>query len=111
MPSKSPSQTRLMAACAHGAGYPSCPPAKVAREFNQADKGGVMLGKSQGSKSIRYAEGGAVHGKTSEFLKTPDAVRTDSGVPQTYGKGGGGQAMGNPNPKAHDKGCGCPKCK
>lgn len=28
-----------MAACAHGASYSSCPPAKVSHEFNQADKG------------------------------------------------------------------------
>jgi hypothetical protein len=43
MPSKSPAQARLMAACAHGAGYQSCPPDKVSKEFNQADKGGAML--------------------------------------------------------------------
>lgn len=39
MPSKSKAQSRFMAACAHGAGYKSCPPAKVAKEYNQADKG------------------------------------------------------------------------
>ncbi len=39
MPSKSKSQFKLMAACSHGAGYSSCPPAKVSKEFNQADKG------------------------------------------------------------------------
>lgn len=44
MPSKSRAQARLMAACSHGAGYESCPPAKVAREFNQADKGSGILG-------------------------------------------------------------------
>ena len=43
MPSKSPKQARLMAACAHGAGYKSCPPAKVAKEFNQADTGTGIL--------------------------------------------------------------------
>lgn len=43
MPSKSPKQARFMAACSHGAGYSSCPPTKVAKEFNQADKGGKML--------------------------------------------------------------------
>ena len=37
MPSKSKKQARFMAACAHGAGYSSCPPLKVAKEFNQAD--------------------------------------------------------------------------
>ena len=39
MPSKSKSQARFMAACAHGAKYDSCPPEKVAKEFNQADNG------------------------------------------------------------------------
>lgn len=34
-----------MGACSHGAGYVSCPPAKVSREFNQADKG-------RGSKNL-----------------------------------------------------------
>lgn len=43
MPSKSPKQARFMAACAHGANYASCPPAKVSKEFNQADKGSSML--------------------------------------------------------------------
>ncbi len=38
MPSKTKRQARFMAACAHGAGYESCPPTKVAKEFNQADK-------------------------------------------------------------------------
>ena len=32
-----------MAACAHGAGYASCPPAKVSKEFNQADKGSGII--------------------------------------------------------------------
>jgi len=43
MPSTSPAQARFMAACAHGAGYPSCPPQKVSTEFNQADAGSAML--------------------------------------------------------------------
>ena len=43
MPSKTKAQARLMAACAHGAGYKKCPPVKVAKEFNQADKGGSLL--------------------------------------------------------------------
>jgi hypothetical protein len=38
MPSKTKRQSRLMAACAHGADYPQCPPRKVAKEFNKADK-------------------------------------------------------------------------
>lgn len=37
MPSKSKKQARLMAACAHGAGYTNCPPKSVAKEFNKAD--------------------------------------------------------------------------
>lgn len=46
MPSKSKKQARFMAACAHGAGYDSCPPASVSKEFNQADKGtGILKGK------------------------------------------------------------------
>jgi hypothetical protein len=46
MPSKSAKQARFMAACAHGAGYESCPPQKVSNEFNQADKGtGILSGK------------------------------------------------------------------
>lgn len=38
MPSKTKKQARLMAACAHGADYPQCPPVKVAKKFNKADK-------------------------------------------------------------------------
>lgn len=49
MPSKSPAQARLMAACSHGANYKSCPPAKVAKEFNSADKGtGILSSKKKG---------------------------------------------------------------
>jgi len=43
MPSTSRRQARFMAACAHGAGYASCPPGKVSREFNQADKSSGIL--------------------------------------------------------------------
>ena len=43
MPSTSKAQAIFMSACAHGAGYASCPPAKVSTEFNQADKGGGLL--------------------------------------------------------------------
>ena len=39
MPSTSKAQARFMAACAHGAGYSSCPPGKVSKEFNRADTG------------------------------------------------------------------------
>ena len=48
MPSKSVKQARLMAACSNGAGYQSCPPAKVSKEFNQADKKtGILKGKKK----------------------------------------------------------------
>ena len=43
MPSTTGKQARFMAACAHGAGYSSCPPSKVSKEFNQADKGSKLL--------------------------------------------------------------------
>jgi hypothetical protein len=39
-----------MAACAHGAGYSSCPKPSVAKEFNQADKGTGRLSKPKGTK-------------------------------------------------------------
>lgn len=42
MPSKSKSQMRLMGACAHGAKFDACPPKKVAKEFNEADRGRKM---------------------------------------------------------------------
>lgn len=51
MPSKTKKQARFMAACAHGAGYESCPPKKVSKEFNQADKGtGILKGKRHNLK-------------------------------------------------------------
>lgn len=46
MPSTSEKQARFMAACSHGAGYDSCPPAKVSKDFNQADKGTPMMHKA-----------------------------------------------------------------
>jgi hypothetical protein len=52
MPSKTPSQARLMAACAHGAGYAACPPETVAKEFNQADKGTGMIGRKKVAKAM-----------------------------------------------------------
>lgn len=48
MPSKSKKQAKFMAACSHGANYPSCPPTKVSTEFNRADKRSGILRK--GSK-------------------------------------------------------------
>jgi len=56
MPSKTRAQARFFAACAHGAGYSSCPPAKVSKEFNRADKGtGILRGprKRSGKRGRR----------------------------------------------------------
>jgi hypothetical protein len=57
MPSTSQRQARFMAACAHGAGYESCPPQKVSTEFNQADKGTRMLSQAM-KKRKRFQFGG-----------------------------------------------------
>jgi len=46
-----------MAACAHGAGYSSCPPEKVSKEFNQADKGGSMLAAPRGAHRKAHRRG------------------------------------------------------
>jgi hypothetical protein len=48
MPSKTPKQARLMAACSHGADYEKCPPESVAKEFNQADKGTGVIRRRHG---------------------------------------------------------------
>jgi hypothetical protein len=61
MPSTTPLQARFMAACAHGADYSSCPPAKVSHEFNQADKGTGIL--------KRKGRGGIVRGRPPGALK------------------------------------------
>jgi hypothetical protein len=51
MPSKTKKQATLMAACAHGAGYKKCPPAKVAKEFNKADvKTGILKTKAKADR-------------------------------------------------------------
>lgn len=48
MPSKSPKQARMMAGAAHDPAFAKKVgvPAKVAKEFNQADKGGTLLSKA-----------------------------------------------------------------
>lgn len=89
MPSKSPPQARLMAACSHGATYPSCPPVSVAHEFNQADKGTGIMSKGTGPKDASYAEGGAVLGRSTDFMKTPDRFRDNKGRTDNFGKGDG----------------------
>lgn len=50
MPSKSKKQAKLMAACAHGAKYKACPPEKVAKEYNKADKKKGILRKKRRKK-------------------------------------------------------------
>lgn len=59
MPSVSQSQSRLMRACDHGAGYDSCPPKKVTHEFSQADKGRDL---SKLPDRVKKAKGGPVSG-------------------------------------------------
>jgi hypothetical protein len=59
MPSDTEDQARFMAACAHGAGYESCPPDKVSYEFNQADKGTAMLSNAMKHR-IKRPMGGPV---------------------------------------------------
>lgn len=57
------------------------------------------MAKSSGMKDACYATGGAVLGKTSEFMKTPDRFRGEQTDPNVFGKGIGAQAGGKPNPK------------
>ena len=54
MPSKTKKQARLMAACANGAKYDKCPPKKVAKEFNKADAGTGILGKSKSKPKRKH---------------------------------------------------------
>jgi hypothetical protein len=53
--STSEKQARFMAACAHGADYDSCPPDKVSKEFNKADKGTKQL--SNAMKESHVSDG------------------------------------------------------
>lgn len=60
-----------------------------------------MANKQGMSRTACFARGGAVIGKVSEFIKTPDHFRGFAAGPNTYGKGGKGnpgQAKGRPNP-------------
>lgn len=46
--SKTKKQAKFMAACAHGAGYSSCPPMSVSKDFNKADqKAGTLKNESE----------------------------------------------------------------
>lgn len=55
MPSKTPKQARTMAAAAHNPQFAKklAIPQNVAKEFNQADKGGKMLSKAMKKKRGR----------------------------------------------------------
>ena len=59
MPSKSTKQARFMAMLAHNPkmAKEAKVPMKVAKEFNKADKGGKLLKKAMGKRSMRYAKG------------------------------------------------------
>jgi hypothetical protein len=93
MPSSTPPQAHLMAAVAHGWKKPGGggPSVRVAKEFNQADKGTAMLSKGMKPVNANYAAGGPVLGRVREFLKEPDEFREkDEGKPDTdddYEKG------------------------
>lgn len=52
MPSKSPSQARMMAGAAHNPQFAKKVgvPAKVAKEFNKADKGGKLISQAMKGK-------------------------------------------------------------
>jgi hypothetical protein len=56
MPSKSPSQARLMAAAAHTPGGYGGVSQKVGREFNQADKGGKLLSRAEKNRGKKKAK-------------------------------------------------------
>lgn len=58
MPSKSGNQARFMAACSHNAGYESCPPMNVSKEFNQADKGTGILSNNKKAERAKAFPGG-----------------------------------------------------
>jgi hypothetical protein len=97
-----------MAAVAHGWTKPGGggPPISVAKEFNQADKGGRTLSaasKGSGPRDAAYAAGGPVLGKTSEFLKTPDRFIGAPVKPlqdnKTHDDWGKGSSKANPKPQ------------
>lgn len=55
MPSKSPEQARMMAAAAHDPEFAKKVgvPQSVAREYNQADKGGKLLKQAMHAQALR----------------------------------------------------------
>src|SRR5882724_189842 len=69
-----------MAACAHGAGYDSCPPNKVAQDFNQADKGTKRLKRAVRRVRIDLAAGdvhmpGALDSISTAYVSRRDALK------------------------------------
>jgi len=105
MPSTSPAQKRLMAAVAHGWHKPGGggPSVAVAKDFNRAD---AAMNKGYSGSVAKYAEGGAVLGKTSQFLKTEDQFRAayhkdpGAGADKPYGKSGINSGKGEVKPPA-----------
>ncbi len=55
MPSKSPEQARMMAAAAHDPEFAKKVgvPVKVAKEYNQEDKGGRLLKQAMHAQALR----------------------------------------------------------
>lgn len=115
MPSTSAKQHRLMEAVAHGWHMPGGvgPSVAVAKEFVAADKGRhfehggpVVSNKGYMGKTQAYAQGGAVLGKTSQFLKTEDQFRAayhkdpGAGADKPYGKSGPNAGTGEVKPPA-----------
>ena len=104
MPSTSKAQARLMAAVAHGWHKPGGggPPVSVAKDFNQADKGKHMsYAKGGDIANVKYAQGGSVTGRTTNFLKTPDEFRTETNKAsdEDWGKKGAKDTGVPPNTK------------
>jgi hypothetical protein len=54
--------------------------------------------KGYAGRQVSYASGGAVLGRTRDFLKSPDRFRENQGNTSNFGKG-----EGKSNPKAEDK--------
>lgn len=78
-----------MAAVAHGWHKPGGggPPVSVAKDFNRAD---AAMNKGYSGSTQKFAEGGAVLGRSRDFLKTADEFRegkNSKATDETWGKG------------------------
>jgi hypothetical protein len=108
MPSVSPKQGNLMAACAKGALYKRCPPLKVARDFNRADKGKGILKRAAGGTTPletgldSHLNFGMGHGRNF-FSTTPLMGHAMSGTPlggkQRFAEGGEVKKPAGPSAK------------